>query len=84
MEGLTMGGEHIIENTLAGSPARESGIIGSGLKVEQFEITCYKGLIQMATRLNFKDAIPVFQQNLQEEIAASEKLNGLNNDSTEK
>ncbi len=77
MEGLTIGGENVIESTLAGSMGRETGIISSGIKVEQFETTCYTGLIEMANQLGMKDAAEIFQQNLNEEVAASNKLNGL-------
>ena len=77
MEGLTMSGEQAINYTLSGSPGRETGIINAGIKVEQFEITCYNGLIKMANRLGHTDAEKVFRQNLQEEVNAFEKLNHL-------
>jgi ferritin-like metal-binding protein YciE len=77
MEGLTMGGEHVIENTLPASPGRKLGVIGSGLKVENFEITSYKALIQMATTLKMDQAASLLEQNLQEEFNAAEKLQAL-------
>lgn len=78
-EGLTMSGEHVIENTLAGSIAREIGIIGSGIKVEQFEINFYKGLIDMATQLGFTNAVKIFHENLMEEKESAETLEALKN-----
>lgn len=75
MEGLTISGENIIENTLAGSEARDTGIVMSGLKVENFEITSYKGLIQVATKLGYTDAATLFQSSLEEEVEAQNILN---------
>jgi ferritin-like metal-binding protein YciE len=75
MEGLTISGENIIENTLAGSEARDTGIVMSGLKVENFEITSYKGLIQVATKLGYTDAATLFQSSLEEEVEAENILN---------
>jgi ferritin-like metal-binding protein YciE len=82
MEGLTLSGEHTIDNTYPGTAGRETGIINSGIKVEQFEITSYNGLIKMAGKLGYHDAVEIFKQNLQEEMAASEKLNALNDSSS--
>lgn len=76
-EGLTMSGEHVIENTVKGTTTRDLGIIMSGLKVENFEITTYKGLIQVANTLGKKDVAKLFQQNLDEEIEASNILTGM-------
>jgi ferritin-like metal-binding protein YciE len=77
IEGLTMSGEHVIDNTVAGSPVRDTGIIMSGLKVENFEITTYTGLIQLANQLEKPDVAELLQQNLQEEIEASDLLTEL-------
>lgn len=74
MEGLTMSGEHVIENTIAGSEARDTGIIMSGLKVENFEITTYKGLIQVAGKLGHTELASLFQVSLDEEIEAGTML----------
>lgn len=73
-EGLTMSGEHIIENTVAGSVARDTGIILSALKVENFEITAYKGLIQLAKSLDKNDIGDLLQETLNEEAEASDLL----------
>lgn len=77
MEGLTMSGEHIIENTLAGTDARDMGIIMSGLKVENFEITTYRGLINMASKLGKDEITSLLQQTLDEEIESENILSGI-------
>ena len=74
MEGLTISGEHIIATTLTGTNTRDLGILISGLKVENYEITVYNSLIQMAAKLKKPAAVKLLQQNLEEEIAASELL----------
>ncbi|MEP6513985.1 MAG: DUF892 family protein [Parafilimonas sp.] len=74
MEELTMSGEHVIENTITGTNIRDVGIIMSALKVENFEIKTYKGLIQVANSLDRKDVANLLQQNLDEEIKASDML----------
>jgi ferritin-like metal-binding protein YciE len=77
MEGLTISGENIIENTVAGSEARDTGLVMSGLKVENFEITSYKGLIQVATKLGHTDVAALFQASLEEEVEAENILNAI-------
>ena len=77
-EGLVMSGEHVIENTIAGTEARNTGIIMSALKVENFEITAYKGLIQLANTLGLADAASILEENLAEEVEADALLNDLN------
>ena len=77
MEGLTISGENIIENTVAGSEARDTGIVMSGLKVENFEITSYKGLVQVASKLGYTDVASLFQTSLEEEVEAENILNSI-------
>lgn len=77
MEGLAMDGEHVIENTVAGTEARDTGLIMAGLKVENFEITCYTGLIQLATTLGQSDIAAQLQQSLAEEQQADVLLTEL-------
>lgn len=76
-EGLVMSGEHVIENTVAGTEARDTGIIMSALKVENFEITAYTGLIQLATKLGQKDVAGLLKENLSDEIEAAEMLTAM-------
>lgn len=77
MEGLVMSGEHVIENTAAGTEARDTGIILSALKVESFEIACYNGLIQLATTLGYTGAVEPLTQNLADEVETKEQLTAL-------
>jgi len=74
MEGLVMSGEHIIENTAAGSEGRDTGLIMSALKVENFEITSYKGLIQLAAKLGQSDIEELLKKNLSDEMEAEQML----------
>lgn len=77
MEGLVMSGEHIIENTVAGTEGRDMGLIMSALKVENFEITSYKGLIQLATRLERPDIAEQLKKNLSDEMEAEVMLTAM-------
>ncbi|MEJ7587974.1 MAG: ferritin-like domain-containing protein [Ferruginibacter sp.] len=74
MEGLTISGEHVIENTMAGTETRDTALIMSGLKVENFEITTYTGLVKTATKLGRSDIAEILQQTLNEEIDAANTL----------
>lgn len=76
-EGLVMSGEHVIENTDPGTTARDTGIIMSALKVENFEITSYTGLIKLAKTTSKTDVSNLLQQNLHEETEAANTLNSL-------
>lgn len=76
-EGLVMSGEHIIENTVAGTMARDTGLIMSGLKIENFEITSYEGLIRLASQLGNTEAAELLQENLNEEMEAAQELKAL-------
>lgn len=81
-EGLVMSGEHVIENTDTGSEARDTGIIMSALKVENFEITAYNGLIQLATKLGLQDAADLLNQNLADEVETEAQLTALSTGDT--
>ena len=50
-KGLVMSGEHVIKNTFRNTEARDLGITMSALKVENFKITSYTGLIKFAQTL---------------------------------
>lgn len=76
-EGLVMSGEHIIESTEPGSPARDTGLIMASLKVENFEITSYNGLIQLAATLGKNDVAEILRQNLADEMEADQLLTEL-------
>ena len=77
MEGLVMEGEGVIEDTDAGTPARDLGIIMASQKVEHYEITAYNGLIKLANKLGLNDVADVLSQNLAEEQQSDEILAGL-------
>jgi ferritin-like metal-binding protein YciE len=77
MEGLVMSGEHTIESTVAATLTRDTGIISSGLKVENFEITTYKGLINLANALGKTKVASLLQLNMNEEEEASNLLSSL-------
>jgi ferritin-like metal-binding protein YciE len=51
--------------------------IGAAQKVERYEITSYENLIDMADKLDMKDAVELLEQNLQEEEAALNKLKAI-------
>jgi len=51
--------------------------IGAAQKTERYEMTAYENLILMAQQLGIAQAVPLLQQNLQEEQAAFKKLQGL-------
>ncbi|MES2701594.1 MAG: ferritin-like domain-containing protein [Bacteroidota bacterium] len=74
MEGLTKEGEGVIEETLAGSAARDTGIIMASSKVEHYEIAAYTGLIRLANKLGMADVAAILEQTLAEEVASDEKL----------
>ena len=71
LEGLTIDGEGVIENTDTGSPARDLGIIMASQKVEHYEIAAYTGLIGLAQKLGMADAAALLAETLQEEEASS-------------
>ena len=48
--------------------------IGAGQKTERYEITSYESLIDMAEKLDLREAVELLEQNLQEEEAALNRL----------
>jgi len=76
-EGIVMAGEHVIENTTAGTEARDTGIIMSSLKVENFELTSYNGLIQLAATLGKADIAEKLKQNMDDEAEAIQLLTAM-------
>jgi ferritin-like metal-binding protein YciE len=51
--------------------------IGASQKVEQYEITSYENLIDMAEKLGLHDAVELLEQNLQEEEATFHRVKAL-------
>lgn len=77
MEGLTKEGEGVIEDTDAGTPARNLAIIMASQKVEHYEISSYNGLIKLAGKLGLNDVADILSQTLQEEQQSDETLAGI-------
>jgi ferritin-like metal-binding protein YciE len=74
MEGLAKEGEGVVEDTDAGSPARDLAIIMASQKVEHYEISAYTGLIKLAGRLGLNDVEDLLSKTLDEEIKSDELL----------
>lgn len=74
MEGLSKEGEGIIEDTKAGTEARDLGIIMASQKVEHYEISSYTGLSNLAAKLGLSDISNLLVQTLNEEKESSDIL----------
>lgn len=77
MEGLSKEGEGIIEDTEAGTDARDLGIIMASQKVEHYEISSYTGLSNLASQLGLSDISRLLEQTLTEEQASSDMLSSI-------
>ncbi|MDF0663679.1 MULTISPECIES: ferritin-like domain-containing protein [unclassified Rhizobium] len=76
IQGIIAEGEEIMEE-FKGSPALDAGLISSAQAVEHYEIARYGTLIAWANQLGLKDAVPLLQANLAEEVATDKKLTQL-------
>ncbi|MDR9776006.1 ferritin-like domain-containing protein [Rhizobium hidalgonense] len=76
IQGIIAEGEEITEE-FKGSPALDAGLISSAQAVEHYEIARYGTLIAWANQLSLKDAVPLLQANLAEEVATDKKLTQL-------
>jgi ferritin-like metal-binding protein YciE len=76
IQGIIAEGEEIIDD-FKDSPALDAGLISSAQAVEHYEIARYGTLIEWAKQLGLTDAVPLLQQNLQEEEATDKKLTQL-------
>jgi ferritin-like metal-binding protein YciE len=76
IQGIIAEGEEIMED-YKGTTALDAGLISSAQAVEHYEIARYGTLKAWATQLGLKDAIPLLDANLQEEIATDQKLTAL-------
>lgn len=74
MEGITMEGEEIIEETKMGTATRDVGIILASQKVEHYEIATYGGLAQLASTIGEDKIADLLRQTLEEEKSADLKL----------
>ncbi|MBD2359883.1 MULTISPECIES: ferritin-like domain-containing protein [unclassified Anabaena] len=50
------------------------GLAGCQAKVEQLEIACYRGLIQVAEQMGQQKVVQLLQQNLQQEEQTAKKI----------
>lgn len=73
IQGIIAEGEEIIEE-FKGSDALDAGLISSAQAVEHYEIARYGTLVAWANQLGLKDAVPLLEANLAEEVATDEKL----------
>lgn len=76
IQGIIAEGEEIMED-YKGTAALDAGLISSAQAVEHYEIARYGTLKAWAKQLGLKEAIPLLDANLQEEIATDEKLTAL-------
>ncbi|MBB4008066.1 ferritin-like metal-binding protein YciE [Rhizobium taibaishanense] len=76
IQGILAEGEEILEE-YKGTAALDAGLISSAQAVEHYEIARYGTLKSWAKQLGLKEAIPLLDANLQEEIATDQKLTAL-------
>jgi ferritin-like metal-binding protein YciE len=76
IQGIIAEGEEIMED-YKGSAALDAGLIASAQAAEHYEIARYGTLKSWAKQLGLKEAIPLLDANLQEEIATDQKLTAL-------
>lgn len=82
MEGLTMEGESIIEDTDKGSATRDVGLIMAAQKVEHYEIATYGSLKQIATVLGLNEITDILATTLEEEKATDALLTSIAENAT--
>ena len=58
-------------------PALDAGLVAAAQAVEHYEITRYGTLIAWANKLGLADAIPLLEQNLEEEKKTDKRLTQL-------
>jgi ferritin-like metal-binding protein YciE len=76
MEGLIKEGAELIEEMEKG-PVRDTALISAAQKVEHYEIAGYLSLLKLADQLDYRKALPLLNQTLDEEEGADEKLSDL-------
>src|SRR5258706_4686694 len=79
MKGLIEEGQQTMKEDLD-EPSLDSAIICSAQKVEHYEIAGYGTLKAWANRLGLDEVAKLFDQTLEEEKAANEKLTEVNGD----
>ena len=76
IEGIIEEGKEIIDE-FKGMPALDAGLVAAAQAVEHYEITRYGTLIAWANKLGLADAIPLLEQNLEEEKKTDKRLTQL-------
>jgi ferritin-like metal-binding protein YciE len=73
MEGVIEEGADALEKDEEGA-SFDSGIIGAALRTEHYEIAGYHATIAMAKTLEMSEIVSLLTENLNEELAAAEKI----------
>lgn len=81
MKGLIAEGQTCVKEIPAG-PVRDAAIIGSGQRVEHYEMAAYRGAIGFANQLGLKDAVKLLTQTLEEETASDKLLTTISEENT--
>jgi ferritin-like metal-binding protein YciE len=76
IEGILEEGKEIMDE-FKGMAALDAGLLSAAQAVEHYEISRYGTLIAWAEKLGLEDAIPLLQQNLDEEKATDKALTEL-------
>jgi ferritin-like metal-binding protein YciE len=76
IQGIIAEGEEIMEE-YKGTAALDAGLISAAQAVEHYEIARYGTLIAWAKQLGLKEAVPLLEANLAEEVATDKKLTEL-------
>jgi ferritin-like metal-binding protein YciE len=76
MEGLINEGKEMMAE-YEDDPALDAVLIAAAQKVEHYEIASYGTICAWAEQMGHDEALQLFQENLQEETAADEKLTGI-------
>ena len=73
MEGVIEEGSAALEKEEEGA-SFDSGLIGAALRTEHYEIAGYQATIAMAKTLGMSEVVSLLTENLNEELAAAEKI----------
>jgi ferritin-like metal-binding protein YciE len=76
IDGILKEGDDLM-GEIEGDEIMNVGITAAGQAVEHYEMTRYGALIAWARELGRESSVPLLRQNLQEEVAANQKLTAL-------
>ena len=76
IEGIIAEGEEIMDE-FKGTPALDAGLISAAQSVEHYEIARYGTLKSWAQTIGLKDAVPLFDATLKEEVVTDQDLTKL-------